>query len=162
MKPRTSSFSRHLIGGNRLRRPAFLGAYIIFWVHVLIGLALGFYFSKIETHYFFSLIIIGSCSFSLIVYGAMTHQSKYYLNISSYLLIAVEIWNGPELGRPFSIAALIVTATSVYFLIKEQITSFLSGSMSNTGFISKHWQTITFFIFVAIIAAITVRFATII
>jgi len=57
---------------------------------------------------------------------------------------------------------LIVTATSVYFLIKEQITSFLSGSMSNTGFISKHWQTITFFIFVAIIAAITVRFATII
>ena len=92
----------------------------------------------------------------------MTHQSKYYLNISSYLLIAVEIWNGPELGRPFSIAALIVTATSVYFLIKEQITSFLSGSTSNTGLISKHWQTITFFIFVTIIAAITIRFATII
>ncbi|MEE3233401.1 MAG: hypothetical protein VX294_04480 [Candidatus Latescibacterota bacterium] len=162
MKPHTSSFSRHLIGGNRLRRPAFFKAYVIFWIHVSIGLALRFYFSHIETDYYFALVIIGSCAFSLAVYGAITHQPKYYLNIFSYLLIAGEVWNGPELGRPFSIAALILVTTSFYFFIKEQITTFLRPNFTNTSFISKNWPSIAFFCLVAVIAAILIRFKTVI
>ena len=129
MKQHTSSFSRHLIGGNRLQRPAFFGAYLLFWIHASVCFPLVFLLSKIETFYLISLIITGSCAFGFIAYGVINKQSKYNLNIFSYILVAVEIWNGPEVGLPFSVAALIIVSTSFYIFLKEELLKFKNISV---------------------------------
>ena len=162
MRSQTSSFSRHLIGSTRLRRPPFFRAYVVFWSHTLIGLTLGIYLNNIEDSYLVSLVAVASCSFGLIVYGTITRQPKYFLNFFSYLLIAIEIWRGPELGYPFSVASLIIVATSLYFLINEQVTTYRHDSKSDSGIVSKYWQTIAFFSLIAVITAILIRFQTII
>ena len=162
MRSHTSSFSRHLIGSNRLRRPPFFGAYIVFWSHTLIGLTLGFYLDYIEDSYLVSLVAVASCSLGLIVFGTITRQPKYFLNFFSYLLIAIETWRGPQLGYPLSIASLVIITTSLYFLINEQVTTYRQDSNSETGIISKYWQNIAFFSLIAIITAILIRFQTII
>ena len=162
MKQYTSSFSRHLIGGNRLQRPAFFGAYLLFWIHASICLPLVFLFSKIETFYLFSLIITGSCAFGFIAYGIINRQSKYNLNIFSYMLVAVEIWNGPEIGLPFSVAALIIVSTSFYIFLKEELFKFKNINVSHSNRARKSWSSIAFFSMAAIIGAILFRFNTII
>ncbi|MAN25497.1 MAG: hypothetical protein CME10_14630 [Gemmatimonadetes bacterium] len=162
MRPHTSSFSRHLIGSNRLPRPAFFLAYVVFWGHMLIGLTVGFFFDQIEGRYFVSLITVGSCSLGLIVYGSITRQTKYLLNIFGYSLITIEIWKGPNLGHPFSIAALIITATSLYLVIYEQMSTYRTDRISGSKVINQHWQSIVFFSFIIIITAILIRFQTII
>ena len=162
MKQYTSSFSRHLIGGNRLQRPAFFGAYLLFWIHASICLPLVFLFSKIEIFHLFSLIFMESCAFGFIAYGVITRQSKYNLNLFSYILVAVEIWNGPELGRPFSVAALIILSTSFYIFLKEELLKFENINESYNSLARKNWSSIAFFSLVAIIAAILIRFNTII
>jgi hypothetical protein len=162
MKQQTSSFSRHLIGGNRLERPAFFGAYLLFWIHASACLTLAFIFSKIEIYHLFSLIIMESCAFGFIAYGVFTRQSQYIINIFSYMLVAVEIWNGPELGRPFSIAALVILLNSFYMFFKEQVLKFKNINLSNISQTRRNWLSIAFLSLVAIIAAIFIRFNAVI
>ena len=117
---RRLTFAQYLIGHSSLERPPFFYAYIVLWLHLLIGAStLAFAFS-VPLLILFSSMAVSSFCFSIVVYGLLVRKYRLLINIGSYLWIMSRMFSTEIFSIILLIVAIITTSVSGYSVLADE------------------------------------------
>ena len=118
--PERPSFSQFLIGAAALERPSFLHAYLVMWVHLLVGVPILVFGLEVPAADALPHLAISSASLGILVYGLGSRKHGLLVNLLPYAVGLRRALDPAALEYAFLIAAVIIALVSAHLVLSGE------------------------------------------
>ena len=117
---RRLTFAQYLIGHSSLERPPFFYAYIVLWLHLIIGTSTFAFAFSVPLLILFSSIAVSSFCLSIVVYGLLVRKYGLLINIGSYVWSLSRMFSTEIFSIILLIIAIIAASVSGYIVLADE------------------------------------------